>query len=294
MVRSTTRYFVILHAGTTMPRRALSKSKRKQGSSEFLNKWIDIAATRYREGQNSEGGGPKKGVRKICREVAEECFQETKKRVELSKTTVIERSKGRISIREFNAGKGWLTPEEEDVVVDFAIDTALRGFPLNHQRLKERVDEICQAKLGNKFPESGVGKEWTQRFVDRHSQRLKPYWSRALDKARARAVNPHNVDAYFKLLKEAVDGGEGEEPIPPECIYGMDETGLQEGVAVAERVIGPVGNKVQYQQRSGERENITVVVAICADGSSEVPPAVIFKGEAYQAAWQQDNPVNAS
>ncbi|EIW58642.1 DDE-domain-containing protein, partial [Trametes versicolor FP-101664 SS1] len=82
-------------------------------------------------------------------------------------------------------------------------------------------------------------------------------------------------------------------PIVPECIYGMDETGLQQGVGGTERVIGPSGRKFQYQQESGDRENITVLVTICADGSS-IPPAVIYKGEAYQAAWKQDNPLNAS
>ncbi|EIW54948.1 DDE-domain-containing protein, partial [Trametes versicolor FP-101664 SS1] len=68
-------------------------------------------------------------------------------------------------------------------------------------------------------------------------------------------------------------------PIVPECIYGMDETGLQQGVGGTERVIGPAGRKFQYQQESGDRENITVLVTICADGSS-IPPAVIYKGEA--------------
>lgn len=274
-----------------MPRRPLSKTKEKQLSSEFRNKWINIAAERYNEAQTTPGNI--KGIRTICTEVAQECYAETRKKVQLSKTTVLERAKGRVSIREFNAKKGWLTREEEDIVVAFAVDTALRGFPLNHRRLKEHVDEICRAKHGDGFPENGVGKEWTAHFVERHSERLRPYWAHALDNAHARAVNPHNKEAYFKLLKEVLEGGDGEEAIDPECVYGMDETGLQEGVGVAERVIGPAGQKVQYQQRSGERENITVVVTICADGSS-TPPAVIFKGEAYQTSWKQDNPLNAA
>ena len=41
------------------------------------------------------------------------------------------------------------------------------------------------------------------------------------------------------------------------------------------------------------RENITVVVSIAADGSS-IPPAVIFKGQAFLPQWKQDNPLNAS
>jgi len=42
-----------------------------------------------------------------------------------------------------------------------------------------------------------------------------------------------------------------------------------------------------------ESSDITVVVVICADGTS-LPPAVIFKGECFQTSWKQDNPLNAS
>jgi hypothetical protein len=49
----------------------------------------------------------------------------------------------------------------------------------------------------------------------------------------------------------------------------------------------------QYQQQAGTRENTTVIVTICADGTS-IPPTVIFKGAAYQVSWGDDNPLNAS
>ncbi|KIK72579.1 hypothetical protein PAXRUDRAFT_65996, partial [Paxillus rubicundulus Ve08.2h10] len=52
-------------------------------------------------------------------------------------------------------------------------------------------------------------------------------------------------------------------------------------------------NDPQYQQRTGSRENTTIIVMICADDTS-TPPAVIFKGNVYQVKWKQDNPANAS
>ena len=274
-----------------MPRRALSKTKTKQIDSKLLDKYIKIAAERY----NHERATEKKprGLRKICEEVEAECFRDTKKEIKLDKMTVSRRAKGRQNIREFNASKGWLTPAERELVIQFTIDTALRGFPLSHRRLKEHVDAICQARLGEAFPPGGVGKRWTSRFLDKHSDRLHPYWTHALDGSRARAVNPTTTKAYFDLLEKALKGSEGEEPLPPECIYGMDETGLQQGVGVSERVIGPAGQKVQYQQRGGDRDNITVLVTICADGTS-IPPAVIYKGTGFQSSWVQNNPLNAS
>jgi len=114
------------------------------------------------------------------------------------------------------------------------------------------------------------------------------YWSSAMDSSRGRAVNPITKAEYFRLLKDVTE----EYDIPDELVYGADETGIQTGVGTTERVIGPAGAKMQHQQRSGNRENITVLPTICADGTS-VPPTVIYKGEAFQTKWLQDNPLDA-
>ncbi|KAI8973977.1 hypothetical protein BD414DRAFT_377446, partial [Trametes punicea] len=118
---------------------AVPKAHAKQEQSELADKWINIAAHRYSKAQAAE---LKVGVRTICHEVEKECFKKTKKSIILPKSTVLARANGRQSIKSFNERKAWLTPGEEEVVVDFAIDMALRGFPLNHRRLKEHVDEI--------------------------------------------------------------------------------------------------------------------------------------------------------
>ncbi|KAF9033341.1 hypothetical protein BJ165DRAFT_1308617, partial [Panaeolus papilionaceus] len=63
------------------------------------------------------------------------------------------------------------------VVVDMCIETAKRGFPWSHKRLKEHVDLICAIKYGGpnplrKFPETGVGQNWTDRFLKQHQNLL--------------------------------------------------------------------------------------------------------------------------
>ena len=131
------------------------------------------------------------------------------------------------------------------------------------------------------------------RFILKHQDHLRGSWSRPLDKIRAQAGNPVTKADYFAKLKGVIEGEEGEEPIPAELIYGVDKTGIQEGIGMKERVYGDSKKNFQHQQRSGGRENITVIVTICADGTS-VPPAVIFKGENFQTSWKQDNPLHAS
>ena len=184
-----------------------------------------------------------------------------------------------------------LTDREEISIVDYAIDLARRGFPFSHDRVREHINEILEAHHGAQF--SGIGKRWLSRFLTRHSDQLQAVWSHALDHSRARAVNPTTHHMFFDILEATIKGEGDSDIIPGELIYGADETGLMLGVALRERVIAPAGRKIQQLRRSGKRENVTVLVTICADGTS-LPPAVIFKGEGYQMSWKQNNPLNAS
>lgn len=70
-----------------------------------------------------------------------------------------------------------------DQVIDYAVEVAARGFPLTHKQLKKVVDEICRARLGNKFPKEGIGKQWTDHFVEKHSNQLGTYSTRPLEAA---------------------------------------------------------------------------------------------------------------
>ena len=74
--------------------------------------------------------------------------------------------------------------------------------------------------------------------------------------------------------------------------WGVDEIGIQGSMGMPERVMGACKLGPQYQQRDGDQENITLLETVCDDGMS-IPPAVIYKGSAYQVKWAQDNPANA-
>jgi hypothetical protein len=60
-----------------------------------------------------------------------------------------------------------------------------------------------------------------------------------------------------------------------------------------EHVFGRKGEPAPYQQCDGSCENITVIVTICADGTS-ITPAVIYKGTGHLVKWNQENPSNPS
>lgn len=270
----------------SMPGRAQSQTRKKRAEAKKKEYWMSEAVKLYLENSSL-------GLREAIDRIQARCLRETGGIIKLDKTTLSRRAKGQRSIYEFNASKRWLTPEQENIVIDYAISMARRGWPLTHRRLQEHVEEIARAYYGDQFPESGVGRCWMTRFVERHRDRIRAHWSHALDNSRARAGNPHTKKAFFDLLEEVLAPTEGDGAIPPELIYGADETGIQKGVGVREYVLGPSDGSIVHQQRSGDRENITVIVTICADGTS-LPPAVIFKGEGFQVRWEQDNPLKAS
>ena len=85
-------------------------------------------------------------------------------------------------------------------------------------------------------------------------------------------------EGFYKLYSQVVEGKDRNYVIPPELIFGADETGIQEVTGQKEKVFRKKGKKTMHQERTGTRENITVLVTICVDGEA-LRPAVIYKGK---------------
>ncbi|KAF9493872.1 hypothetical protein BDN71DRAFT_1394190 [Pleurotus eryngii] len=266
-----------------------------------------------------------RSYKEICKAISDKHFEATRRRIILADSTLQWHVNGGTTKSTSNASRGWLSASEEEMVIKFAVEMANRGFPLTHHRLKKHVDEICRAKLGDKFPEGGVGKNWTDRFLERHSDSLSFYWGHHLKDKQGRAVNPTTNKAWFDLLEKTLAGemdyefdmdmpgltGEGEDmdedenvteegddiseciPIEARDMYRVDESGYNPAGGPRLRVIGPAGKKTQHQQGSSNRENTTVIVTICSDGTS-LRPMVIFKGKYFLVRWNQANPAEAS
>ncbi|KAF5393164.1 hypothetical protein D9757_001173 [Collybiopsis confluens] len=273
-----------------MTNKAKSQAYHRNVAHKTMNELQEEAAQWYKDEQSRQlqNGERRKGLRKICEEVSDMHFALMGEQIKLSHVTLKAYVQGRRTQAEYMESKQWLEPEEEEVVVKYAVEMAERGFPLSPKRIREHALQILQKRLGSLAPENGLNGNWATRFINRHHDRLGRYWSRPLDKSRARAVNPTTKDEFFQLLKQTVD----EDNIPSELIYGADETGIQTGIGTREFVIGAKGRGIQHQQRDGNRENITVLPTICADGTS-LAPAVIYKGECYQSKWLQNNPLSA-
>ncbi|KAF8998649.1 hypothetical protein BDZ89DRAFT_910504, partial [Hymenopellis radicata] len=140
-----------------------------------------VATYQLEQERDLAPGEKRKGLRTICKDVEIEHRKETGKTVTLNHNTLRNLAAGGRRQADFNAMKGWLTPEEEETVLENTIEVAKRGFPVTHRRLKEQVDAICRARLGDRFPVGGVGQNWTHRYMERHRDRLSTYRARNLD-----------------------------------------------------------------------------------------------------------------
>ena len=96
----------------------------------------------------------------------------------------------------------------------------------------------------------------------RHPE-LKIKWTTSLQQCRASAVNQTVVSEYFVMLADIIDKYE----VPAENIYNMDEKGIQLGVGKRVAAIIDRDQKNAFQVENGNRELVTIIETICADGS---------------------------
>ena len=137
---------------------------------------------------------------------------------------------------------------------------------MTHKLLKEIVDDICRA-LRDEFPETGVGMQWTDWFVEKHSEQIGAFYTHTLEGTWARAINPTTNSAWWKLLGMVLQTGDGCILIAKENTYGVDECRFQPEIGSAQgKAIGGKRKKVHYQQKNGEHESTAAIVPICADG----------------------------
>ena len=124
-----------------------------------------------------------------------------------------------------------------------------------------------------------VGKRWAQRFVTR-SDALKMAFNRVKDRQRILQEDPEIIGAWFKLVEET----KAKYGVDDNDVHNFDETGFQMGVIGTMKVVtGAERRKRPNLVQPGDREWVTVVQSICADGSC-TPPFIIYKGRVHLSA----------
>jgi hypothetical protein len=155
-----------------------------------------------------------------------------------------------------------------------------KGLYISHEMLRNFAKELTGKK---------PGKHWPGRFLKKHHNELASAYTTAMDSNRKRADSAYKYARYFDLLARKMD----QYKVEPENIYNMDEKGfligmLSKGLRIFSKKKYQEGNFKERLQ-DGNREWITTIACICADGTS-LSPGLIYQAASgdIQDTWLQD------
>lgn len=134
-----------------------------------------------------------------------------------------------------------------------------------------------------------AGKSWVDRFIKRHGVDFISRWTSGMDTSRKNADSAFKYTLYFELLRSKIE----QYDVEPRNMYNMDEKGFLIGILSK---IKRIFSRHQYEEggikqmiQDGNREWITTIACICADGSS-LTPTLIYQAVSgnIQDLWLQD------
>lgn len=171
-----------------------------------------------------------------------------------------------------------LTRAQETILVEWIKSLGHRSVPWTPQIIREKASLIAGVYIG-------IG--WVYRFLPRHPD-LKSRITVGLESCRAQALNRTTTSEFFEMLQNTIT----QYDIKPENLYNMDEKGVQMGLGARARVLVDRNQKTVYMKTDGNRELVTLVECVCADGTA-LDPLAIFKGKRTNPQWAQGNCINA-
>src|SRR5258705_2423661 len=157
---------------------------------------------------------------------------------------------------------GWLNHAKSQELIDHILMCADQGFPTSCKDIERYALEIAHI---NHPDLAALGPSWVDWFIARNQDQLQMHWTANLDHSHVVGVNPTAVHHWFKLVASAFHVYN----FTPGNVYGFDESGFPFGGDGAQQhVVGRMGAHIQHIQQGGNCENVTMMVTICADGTT--------------------------
>jgi hypothetical protein len=208
-------------------------------------------------------------------------YTQVAKKYSVDRSTLSKRHRGVQRSRSYQyENQQVLNNEQSKTLIKWINDLTERGLPPSHEMLRNFAKEIS----GNR-----PGKNWPTRWLKTHSDELISRFTTGMDKERKRADSAFKYTIYFERLGRKIQ----EYGIEPRQMYNMDEKGFLIGVlAKMKRIF----SRRQYEKGSvkqmlqdGNREWITAIASICADGTA-LSPGLIYQAASgkIQDTWLQD------
>ena len=163
----------------------------------------------------------------------------------------------------------FLNPEQERQLVKYINSPTERGILPTPLMVRNFAKDIA-----SELP----GRNWTGRFCLRHQDSLTCRHLKNIDIQRSKADNSKSYQLFYSLLQEKLQ----QHRVLPQNIYNMDEKGFTIGLLTTQRRIFTKAlfqkGQVLGSNEDGNREWITVLATICADGTW-LPPGILYKSK---------------
>lgn len=208
-------------------------------------------------------------------------YQHFADRFGVSRTTLSRRHRGiqGSQTEQYNDARA-LHPRQEAELLKYIKKLTKEGLPPTKPMIRNFASPIAKRELSRR---------WVDRFCDRHRIDLISKNTTGIDRVRHQADSPAKYNEYFDLLYHKIK----KYNVQPENTYNMDEKGCMIGVIgrskrVFSRAVYEAEGRAKVIQ-DGNREWVTVLASVCADGSS-LPYAIIYaaKNSNIQDNWVND------
>ena len=160
-----------------------------------------------------------------------------------------------------------LSDTQQKELLKYIDELCARGLPPSREMIRNFASEIGGRQ---------AGRSWVDRFIRRYDVDLISRWTSGMDTNRKRADSAFKYSLYFELLRRKIE----QYNVDPRHTYNMDEKGFLIGILSKMKRIF---SKQRYEAgatkqiiHDGNREWITTIACICADGST-LTPALIYQ-----------------
>ena len=186
------------------------------------------------------------------------------------RSTLGDRASGRVICGAKSGAPTYLSPEEEEELVQFLVGSAEIGYPKSVREVRALVGAILSNKGNSDVGCVSTG--WWERFRKRHPT-LSLRQGESLAYKRAIATNRDVINKYFDLLEETISKNNLRDR--PSCIFNCDESGMPLDFRPGKR-IAKKGAKHVLVYGTGIKTQITILACANAAGYA-IPPLVVFK-----------------
>ncbi|KAG5866518.1 hypothetical protein JTB14_016372 [Gonioctena quinquepunctata] len=164
-----------------------------------------------------------------------------------------------------------LGKENEKLLVDWLVNCARMGFPINKEGLLHSVKKLVKSNMKTPFVGNKPGKKWYYAFSNGHTI-LPTKHAEYVNKVRG--VTEQKMKNWFSEVLALLET-DSEVLKFPERVFNMDDTCFflapKGGL-----IIGPRGQHVYNESTNSDKENITTLFAVNAKGQF-APPLTLYK-----------------